>query len=284
MAEPHTNPTAAPRKRALVTGASTGIGAAFAQQLAGLGYDLILVARTKSLLDELARKLHDRHGSEVTVVAADLSTKEGQSTVVRLVASDPGLSMLVNAAGSANWGNHADLEVAGEVALIELNVVALVRLTKAALPAMLARGQGAIINVASLSSFAPIPSIATYCGTKSFVANFTESLYEELRGTGVYVQALCPGFTRTNIFARAGANERRVPKILWQTPEAVVRCSLKALRRRQARCVPGLRNYVCMLWVLWMPRWMSRHIASNLLGRFEKLDPRPPERAAPVTT
>src|SRR5919109_1270658 len=152
-----------------------------------------------------------------------------QSTVLRTVeehiAGEEALELLVNNAGFGTTGPFARLDPDQEEAEIRLNVLALVRLTRAALPGMIARGRGAIINVSSLAAFAPGPYDATYGATKAFVNSFTEALHEELRGTGVRVQALCPGFIHTELQQRAGIDTSRLPAWVWMTPEAVVEAS-----------------------------------------------------------
>ncbi len=186
-----------PRRSALVTGASAGIGAAFAEALAREQYDLVLVARRADRLEELAKRLRDARGVAIEVLAADLTDGAGLARVVARVEEGPP-DLLVNNAGHGSFGNFAELDIDREVGEIQLNVVALVRLTRAALPGMIRRGHGAIINVSSMAGFQPMPFNATYGATKAFVNSFTEALHEELRGTGVRVQALCPGFTRTD--------------------------------------------------------------------------------------
>ena len=233
-------PPREPSRRALVTGASSGIGAAFARRLAGDGYDLVVVARSRVALEGLAKECSERHAVTVSVQAADL-TQPGELRVVEeLLAADPGFDLLVNNAGFGTVGPFADSDVEREEEEILLNVVAVARLTRAALGRMTARDRGAIINVSSLAGLGPYPYTATYGATKAFVNSFTEAIAEELRGSGVRVQALLPGFTRTEFQQRAGIDPGDVPAFAWMDPDDVVDASLAALERGEVVCVPGL--------------------------------------------
>ncbi len=231
-----------PQRHALVTGASVGIGAAFAARLAHDGYNVITVARDRQRLEAQARRLERDGHVTVEVLAADLTRHADLERVEARIAERPALDLLVNNAGFGSAGAFAKLAVDGEEGQIRLNVTALLRLTRAALPGMIARRHGAIINVSSMAAFQPGPYMATYSATKAFVNSFTESLHEEVRGTGVRVQALCPGFTRTEFQRRAGIDTSSLPSFVWMTPEAVVEASLNALRSDTVVCVPGLAN------------------------------------------
>ena len=255
------------RRRALVTGASTGLGAVFATALARQQYDLTIVARGRERLEALAERVRQSYGTVVEVIGADLTQPTALRTVEEHVASDLALELLVNNAGFGTTGPLARLDPDQEEAEIRLNVLALVRLTRAALPGMIARGRGAIINVSSLAAFAPGPYDATYSATKAFVNSFTEALHEELSGTGVYVQTLCPGFTYTEFQQRAGIDISKIPTFVWMTPEAVVNASLHALRRRQVVCVPGLINRLLALLMGMAPRRLVRRVAGILAHR-----------------
>jgi short-subunit dehydrogenase len=257
--------------RALITGGTGGIGAAFARQLAGEGYALVLVAQTPSHLEQLAQQLGEAYGVEVEWLAADLSREDSLRRVEDRVAGDATLTLLINSAGSAPWGRFAELDLQRQEDAIRLNVLAPVRLTRAAVTGMIERGQGAIINVCSLSGYIPLPFCAVYGGTKAYLASFTEALHEELRGTGVKVQALCPGFTRTGLFAREGADANKIPSFAWVSAETVVRSSLAALRRDRPVCVPGLRFRLLAFLLPLMPRSLVRRSVAALFGRFDTL-------------
>ena len=259
------------RRRALVTGASTGLGAVFATALACQQYDLTIVARNRARLEALAERLQQSHGVAVEVMVADLTQAVALRTVEERVAQDQALELLVNNAGFGTTGPFATLDPDREEAEILLNVTALVRLTRAALPGMIARDRGAIINVSSMAAFVPGPYDATYGATKAFVNSFTEALYEELRGTRVRVQALCPGFIHTEFQQRAGIDVAALPAYIWMTPEAVVAASLAALQRGQIVCVPGLMNRLLTLLIGAAPRRLVRRVtgllAHRVLGR-----------------
>jgi len=227
---------------ALITGASSGLGAEYARRLAAAGTDLILTARRRDRLEELARELRDRHGVAVEVIEADLAQDGGIGLVERRIAEDPALDLLVNNAGFAGRGGFVRGEIGDHMNMVRVHVDATVRLIRAALPGMVARGRGGVINVASVAAFSPF-SGAMYSGTKSFLAMFSENLNSELRGKGVFVQALCPGMTHTEFHEVADIDKAIVPKFFWMTAGEVVRISLRRLGRG-AICVPGWKNRV----------------------------------------
>lgn len=235
------------RPRALVTGASSGIGAAFAEHLARDGHDLIVVARRRERLEVLARRLEAEHGSEVEVVVADLTRADELHHVEKLIASDHALALLVNSAGFGVYAPFAELHPDRAEELIRLHTVAPVRLARAALPSMVARGRGAIINVSSMLAYsggAPLaassPRRAVLAASKSFTNTLTEILHQELEGTGVQVQALCPAVVRTEFHEVTGSDISRMAPETVMDPEAVVRASFAALRLGDVICVPFL--------------------------------------------
>jgi len=264
MARASSKRAAGTRRRALVTGASSGIGRAFAQRLAGDGHDLIIVARDRQRLDVLAGELRDAHSVQVEVLPADL-TEAAELRVVERVVADADLDLLVNNAGFGTVGRFAELDADREESEIHLNIVALARLTRAALPGMLQRRGGGIINVSSLAAFQPAPYNATYGATKAYVNSFTEALAEEVRGTGVRVQALCPGFTRTEFQERAGVDVSRVPSFAWMTPEDVVAASLAGLERGEVVCVAGLANRLVATLTSAIPRSLTRRVVATMI-------------------
>jgi hypothetical protein len=253
-----------PRRTALVTGASAGIGHAFAERLARESYDLILVARSRERLESLAKQLGESHGTEVEVLPADLTVPDDLRRVEERIAQERTLELVVNNAGFGTVGRFVELDPAEEEREIRLNVIALVRLSRAAVGAFVARGHGSVINVSSLAAFQPDPYNATYGATKAFVNSFTEALHEELRGTGVRVQALCPGFTRTEFQERAGIDASRVPSFAWMDPAPVVEESLAALRRGEVICVPGRRNQAVAAFSRLAPRSLTRRVAAAM--------------------
>ena len=257
-------------RRAWVTGASTGIGAAFARRLAGDHFDLALVARSRDRLVELASGLEKDHGVTCAVLPADLTAAKDLERIAAAIAGDNGSELLINNAGFGTMGPFAKLDFEREEDEIRLNVIALTRLTRAALPGFIERGRGSIINVSSMAAFQPAPLNATYGATKAFVNSFSESLSEELRGSGVQVMALCPGFTRTEFQDRAGIDTSGIPGFAWMSAEAVVDGALAALRRGEVVCVPGVGNRVVATAVSAMPRAAVRRISGLAVRRFLK--------------
>ena len=227
---------------ALVTGASAGIGREFCRQLAGRGYDLIVVARDAARLVSLADDLRSTHGVRVDVVPADLTRDVEVDRVASRAASDPALAMVVNNAGFGTVGPLATAPPGPQEEMLRLHVLAPMRLTRAVLPGMLARRRGAIINVSSVAGFIYSPGNVNYCASKAYLTTFTEGLALELAGTGVAAQALCPGFTHTEFHRRMGPDAKRRPRFMWLTAQDVVRASLAQLDRGgPVVCVPGIR-------------------------------------------
>ncbi len=251
------------RRRALVTGASSGIGEEFARQLAKKGYDLVLVARRKDRLDKLAAELSQAHSIAAEVLEADLSGTEGVSSVeTRLAAGD--IDLLVNNAGFGTRGEFAALSVWRELEEIDVNIKALMVLTHAALQSMIQRRQGIIINVASMAGFQPVPFMSTYAASKAFVLHFSEGLHEEVKRQGVTVTCLCPGGVGTEFQQVAGLERRRMPKIGWQTTDKVVAAALRAAFVGRAIVVPGAVNRAGVATVKFAPRFLARRIAGSM--------------------
>lgn len=257
------------KRLAVVTGASAGIGAAFAAKLAEEGYNLIIVARSKERLASMAQKLTKKHQVNVEPHPADLTDPTELRSVENVISHHHDLDLLVNNAGFGTFGEFASLDVGKEEEEIRLNVVALVRLTRAALGGMVKRKHGAVINVSSVAGFQPAPFNATYAATKAFVNTFTESVHEELRSTGVYIQALCPGFTRTEFQERAGLDVSSLPEMVWMTAEQVVDASLAAMRRQDLICVPGIANRMLTTVTGILPRAWVRRVGSSLMRRMK---------------
>ncbi len=229
-------------RRALITGASAGIGAAFAARLARDGYNLVLVARRRAQLEAVAARLRTENGATVEVLDADLAQEAGMRAVEAYITGGDPLDLLVNNAGFAVYGPIAESDSAVMTEMIQLNVIALTRLTHAALPAMLARNSGAIINVSSGLSFGLAPTRGAYSGTKAYVNNFTRILHMEVAERGVRVQLLVPGITRTDFHTRSGTDLARVPATAIMEPEALVDASLIGLERGEIVCIPGLTD------------------------------------------
>ena len=248
---------------ALVTGASAGIGTEFATQLAARGHGVVLVARDRDRLEVLAKDLGARHSVPTEILVADLTDPSQLATVEgRLTDRDRPVEVLVNNAGFATNGRLHELDRDTETREVNLNVVALVRLTQAALGPMVERGSGAVLNVSSLAGGQPTPGNATYGATKAFVSSFTQSVHEELRGTGVKMTVVCPGFTRTEFQERAGIDSSKVPGFLWQSAEEVAAGALDALDHNRAVYVPGTLNRVTAGVVSVLPDSLTRRVAA----------------------
>lgn len=269
-----------PWSSALVTGASSGIGAAMARRLAagGVGH-LVLVARRAERLEVIARELADRHGTTVEVLVADLGDADHVATVAaRLAGGEPPIDLLVNNAGVGTPGRFTEAPVDDLDAQLRLNVVALMRLCHAAAPGMVARGRGGICNVSSLASYQPAPGSAVYAAGKAFVTSLSESLHEELRGTGVTVTAVCPGYTRTEFLEASGggAEAAGMPGFVWMSAEAVAAEAVDATARGRALCVPGLGYKALVVAETPLPRgarrWLIGRLSANGGGSVRRAD------------
>jgi short-subunit dehydrogenase len=246
-------------QRALVTGASSGIGAVFARELASRGSDLVLVARSRDKLTALGDELSTSYGVAVDAVVADLA-KPSAADHLAAELGDRQIDILVNNAG---FGLHTLLHQADAAKLTEMvqvNVATLVDLTRLYLPGMLARDRGAVINVASTAAFQPVPYMAVYGASKAFVLSFTEALWAETRRTNVRVTALCPGSTETEFFAVAGENAQVGRRM---APEHVVHAALRALDRRAGSVVTGTGNRL----LINAPRLAPRQIVTRMVER-----------------
>ncbi len=250
----------------LITGASSGIGEAFARKLAARGQNLLLVARSEDKLMTLCNELGRLKSIHAQFVAMDLSQPDAPA---RLFAETQtrGLTIdfLINNAGFGSVGDFAKLDLARELNMIELNVRALVELTHRFLVPMRERKSGAIINVASTAGFQPVPFMAVYAATKAFVLSFSEALWEENRPYGIKVMALCPGVTETNFFA--AANMQKPPGRVSQTPEDVVDTALRGLRRGRSHIISGLPNYLMIQGERLVPRSVLARVAGKVLRK-----------------
>jgi uncharacterized protein len=249
-------------RTALVTGASSGIGAAFVRELAARGMNTILAARSAEALDSLAAELRGRNQATVHVITQDLSEPRAASQLARKVA-ERGLTvdLLVNNAGFMTHGAFETIDPEADQAEIAVNVAATVGLTHEFLPQMLTRREGAVINVASVAGFQPIPYLAVYAATKAFVISFSVALWEECRDRNVCVLALCPGTTATQLFERAAAPEAALGKP--RTAEQVVATALAALDRRRSLVVDGLKNSLLSHGPRLIPRWFAARFAGK---------------------
>ena len=246
---------------AMITGATAGIGAAFARRLAADGYDLVLVARDAARLEQVAATLP----VAVEVLPADLATDEGCARVERRL--EQGVDLLVNNAGLGNPGAFDEVGRDDEEHLLRLNVRAVLRLTHAALPALLARGGGGIVNVSSVAGFAPGARGASYSASKAWITSFSQSLHLQYADRGVRVLALCPGFTRTEFHARAGMDASGVPDRLWLDADRVVADGLRDLAAGRAVSVPGATYKAVVVANRFLPPDLQRRVVRLVRAR-----------------
>lgn len=232
-------------RTALITGASSGIGAAFARQLAADGCNLILVGRRQERLATLVTDLQQQHPIVAEYLVADLTFPGEVEWIEQHIHTLPNLGMLINNAGFGTTGKFAEIDLAQQLNMVQVHIVATMRLCRAALPGMIARHRGAIINVASIGAFLSATDDVTYNATKAFLVSFSGSLQKELSGTDIQVQALCPGFTHTEFHDRSeyiDLDRSQIPDWLWALPDEVVKESLRAIQRRQVICIPSFKN------------------------------------------
>jgi uncharacterized protein len=254
--------TATTRPVALITGASGGIGLELARLCAKGGHDVILVARNRDKLDEIAKYLSGMYNIRVEVIAADLTDPEAPQAIMGKVETlGLGIDVLVNNAGFGDWGLFGRAELKRQLDMVQVNIVALTVLTRLVLPRMVTQHRGRILNVASTAAFAPGPLMAVYYATKAYVLSFSEAIANELDGTGIAVTALCPGPTRTS-FAReagmAGSNLFSGPNVM--DAAAVAAAGYRGMIRGRAVVIPGLLNKILIASIRFSPRWAVRMI------------------------
>ncbi|GAA4105479.1 SDR family oxidoreductase [Actinomadura miaoliensis] len=242
---------------ALITGATAGIGSAFARRLASDGFDLVLLARDAERLDRAARELGDVYAVRAEVLAADLAADEGLAAAERRVRD--GVDLLVNNAGFGHGGRFLDVPLDNELRMLRVHCEAVLRLTHAALPGMLERGRGGVVNVSSTAAFLVR---GTYGASKAWVVSFSKGVAEDIAARGghdVRVMALCPGFVRTEFHERAGMDVSGIPEALWLDKDMVVDTALRDLRRGVRVSVPGVQYKAVV--------GLSRLVPSSLVGR-----------------
>ena len=253
---------------ALITGASRGIGAELAKQFAEGGYDLVLVARSAGQLLDLAASINKDYGRWATTVPADLGQPGAAQKLSRqLQEENIEVDVLVNNAGLLDSGEFTDISLQDHLQLIDLNIAALTALTHQFLGPMRQRGRGRILNVASLASFQPVPQLAVYAASKAYVLSLTEALSQELKGTGVTITALCPGFVRTDMTTGGtDGDDLHLPSALMLSPEFVAQEGFKACMKGETIHVPGLGGRLVAGITDLQPRAVRR-VTSGLLGR-----------------
>ena len=248
-------------RRALVTGATSGIGLSFARQLAADGYDLVIVARTQERLDQVADELRAKHGVVVGVVRADLSTTDGMDTAAaRLTDTSRPVDLLVNNAGSSLAGWFGTTDIADEDAQLDLLIRAPMHLMDAAVKSMSGRGGGAIINVASVAAFTPR---GVYSAHKAWLVNLSRWADIHYDDVNIQVQALCPGFVRTEFHQRGRMDVSDVPRWMWLNADKLVKGSLKDLRKDKAVSIPSLRYKVLAALAQYAPKSLVARIAKR---------------------
>ena len=254
------------RGTALITGASSGIGEAFARLFAAEGFDLVLTARREGKLQELVADTPS--ATKIAIIPGDLSTSAGISTFCDSVSQQSlGIDVLVNNAGMMVEQEFDKLTTEQIESTITLNISALTQLIHQFLPAMQARKSGRILNVASVAAFHPVPRVDIYAATKAYVLSFSEALAENLRDTGISVTALCPGLTNTEIVDTSLASA--IPPFMISQPDEVARQGFDALMKREIICIPGNANRLALAWAQHQPRWLVR----GLGGLANKLTP-----------
>jgi len=263
-------PPAQPDSTALVTGASSGIGAQIARGLARRGHGVTLVARREDRLKGLADELGRAHGIRTEVIGADLADPDARASLAGRV-DELGLDVevLVNNAGYGGFGPFAEQERDRELGMIRLNVEALVDLESRYLGGMVERGRGAVINIASTASFQPLPENATYAATKAFVLSHGEAVHEELRGTGVALTTVCPGPVKTEFaeVAGIGGAEDRTPGFVWLAPDDVARAAIEGAEKNKRVVVPGALNRATSLVGQHSPRAVALPLTKQIWRR-----------------
>ncbi len=256
------------RQTALITGASSGIGRELAKVFAEHGFDLVVVARRQQELETLASSLQALHGIAVTVIASDLTVPQAPQALFQAVQQQGiTIEVLVNNAGINFHGDFKDIALENHLELVQLNISALTALTHCHVRTMVERGHGRILNVASISAFQPVPTLAVYAASKAYVLAFSEALAVELRGTGVTVTALCPGFTDTPMLRIVSATTGQpapLPSFVIDAAAQVARAGYQACMAGEAVQVSGLVNQLATPWMQHQPRWLGRTIGGWL--------------------
>jgi uncharacterized protein len=253
---------------ALITGASAGFGEEFARALARRGMHLVLTARRVERLERLARDLRGRHPVEVVVVPCDLSVAGAAEELWGEATTGREIHLLINNAGIGAKGAFHAVERERQVALLQLNVVAVTELAHLALAGMRARGKGGILNISSAAAFQPLPTVGTYAASKSFVLSLSEALWEENRHAGVRVTALCPGRSPTEFQQQAGTTKVSLKTPGALSPAHVVESGLRALERGKSYSIPGAINYINSFAIGLLPRRLFVAAVGKLIHRY----------------
>jgi short-subunit dehydrogenase len=249
-------------RTALITGASSGIGREFARVLAAEGVNLVLVARRAERLKELAAELSDGTGVDVEIFTADLGAEADlQSVEQRLADPERPIELLVNNAGYASAGAFADLPASVSTEQVQVNVIAPIRLTRAVLPSMIARGRGGVIMMSSMAAALPLPRSSAYGASKAFLTSLSETLYMELRSSGVHVTSVAAGLTRTEFHTEAEINTAGIPSFAWGPADQVAKAGVAAVAAGRVLVIPGTMNKMQLPFFKFAPRRLLRRLA-----------------------
>ena len=250
------------RERALVTGASSGIGMEIARILASQNCDLVICARRKKELEDFSEELIDKYGINCEVIIADLTTEKGVDGIIK---NTKNIDILVNNAGFGILGDHAEMPLDRQLQMIDLNIHALTRLTHEFSNQMIAKGRGRIMNVASIAAYISGPGFAVYCATKAYVLSYSRALHKELKNRGVTVTALCPGYVVTGFQEVAGMKLSRMEKLSAVPANKVANIAIKSMRKGRREVMPGIVNKPLPLVTRITPMWLQLIIVKQIL-------------------
>jgi uncharacterized protein len=244
-------------KIAIITGATSGIGASFAKILASRGYNLIITGRRKEKIQKLANELSKKYNIKIEVIIAELSNEKDIKDIIKHISKIKNIDILINNAGYSIYKNYSDTTITEIEKIVSVHILTVMKTISAVLPKMIRQGYGNIINVSSLGAILPIKKDAVYCGTKSFLNTFSESLYMEVRDKGIKVQALCPGLTRTDFHSKLNmksSDKNKLEKFKRMAPDEVVDYSLRSLKKNKVICIPGSRKKLIAKLVSILPK------------------------------
>ena len=244
-------------RMAIITGATSGIGASFAKILASRGYHLIITGRRKEKIEKLANELSKEYNIKIEVIIAELSDEKEIKDLIDKISKIKNIDFLINNAGYSIYKNYNDTSIAEIEKIVSVHLLTTLKTISAVLPKMIEQGYGNIINVSSLGAILPIKKDAVYCGTKSFLNTYSESLYMEVRDKGIKVQALCPGLTRTDFHGKLNMNaseKNNLEKFKLMPPDVVADYSLKCLAKNKVICIPGSRKRILAKLVSVLPK------------------------------
>lgn len=273
-------------KTAIITGASSGIGATFAKTLAKDGWNLILTGRRNDKLTELKQRIEMLYQVSVQTFTADLSVNEDLENFLSAIDKNTTIELLINNAGFGSIGNYFESDFFNAQQMLNVHITASTKIVHRLTPQMIENGKGAIINLASLSAFFPGPKSYYYSSTKAFMITFSECLHIDLYSKNIKVQALCPGFTNTAFHSRQGIMRSKsyiLKKLLWRSPQQVVNKSIKSLGKRSVICIPGFFNRLLYTIIKIMPKWLYYKLAARNSDIFFKpIEQQPIPKAKPI--